>query len=66
MIKIISTDCGTAAKELWTKLKKMVDNSMIMEIELEREVADITDDLGIVREKEYTGVFEIKLRCMTK
>jgi len=66
MIKIISTDCGTDANKLWAKAKKEVDKSMIFEIEIEREVENITDGLGVPVEKIYTGIFEIKVRCMTK
>lgn len=65
MIKVITADCGEGTKKLWAESKKAVDDSMIMEIEIEREVVDITDGLGVTVEKMYTGKFEIKIRCMT-
>jgi len=65
MIKIITTDCGKEAKELWTQIKKEVDKSEIKIIEVEHEITEITDGLKTL-ELMYTGDFEINIKCRKK
>jgi len=65
MIKAITIHNREDAKKLWAFIKKEVDKSLIIDIELEREIEDIFDDCEIA-DNVFTGMFYIKLRCRKK
>ncbi len=67
MSKITIVDISKYRKEvkkLWEKMKKEVDKSEILEIEVDRKTMPVVGEE--FPDIMYTGEFEIKVRCMTK
>ncbi|MBU2177718.1 MAG: hypothetical protein KJ556_21710 [Gammaproteobacteria bacterium] len=64
MISVININDTKNAAKLWPLIKKEIDKSKILEIEIEQEVIKIIE--GFEVESLYTGILEIRIRCEKK